>query len=205
MAKNRKPAAEVFLNVPYDEKFEKLFVAYIAGISAFGLVPRATLEIRTSLRRLEKIVALVSKCRYSLHDLSRVELDVQAPRTPRFNMPFELGLAVARQLSAGIGKHKWFVCESQKLRLLKSLSDLNGTDPYVHGGTIAGVFRELCNIFVRADRQPTVQQMFQIYREMHRNLPRVLLQAGADSPYTARVFKDLSVLASACAARFVLI
>ena len=203
VAKNRKPAAEVFLNVPYDEKFERLFVAYIAGISAFGLVPRATLEIRTSSRRLEKIGRLISKCRYSLHDLSSVELDAHAPRTPRFNMPFELGLAVARQQNAGVGKHNWFVCESKQLRLLKSLSDLNGTDPYIHGGTIAGVFRELCNIFVRTDRQPTVQQMFRIYREMRRNLSHILRQAGADSSYTARVFKDLSILASVCAERFV--
>ena len=203
MPKKRRPAAEVFLNVPYDREFERLFLAYIAGISAFGLVPRATLEIPTSSLRLEKIVQLISKCRYSLHDLSRVQLDAHAPRTPRFNMPFELGLAVARQLNLGVGKHDWFVCEAKKRRLSKSLSDLNGTDPYIHEGTIAGVFRELCNIFVRVDRQPTVQQMFGIYREMRRNLPNILLHSGAASPYAARVFKDLSVLASAAAATFV--
>jgi len=32
---------------------------------------------------------------YSFHDLSRVELDKKLPPTPRFNMPFELGLVVA--------------------------------------------------------------------------------------------------------------
>lgn len=40
MAKPKKRRDEVFLNIPYESKFEKLFVAYIAGLSAFGLVPR---------------------------------------------------------------------------------------------------------------------------------------------------------------------
>jgi hypothetical protein len=55
-----KPSAEkadVFLNIPYDERFEKLLLAYIAGISAFGFVPRATLEIPFSQRRLERIIS----------------------------------------------------------------------------------------------------------------------------------------------------
>jgi hypothetical protein len=203
VAKNRKPPGEVFLNVPYDHKSENLFLAYLAGISAFGLAPRATLEIPTSSRRLEKIFRLIKKCHYSIHDLSRVEVDAKAPRTPRFNMPFELGLAVAHGMS-GIGdKHQWFVCEARNRRLLKSLSDLNGTDAYIHDGKIVGVFRELCNIFSRRDRQPTTQQMGRIYREMRRNLPRILRESGAESPYSARAFKDLSVVANAYAIRLV--
>jgi hypothetical protein len=87
------------------------------------------------------------------HDLSRVELDRSFPPTPRFNMPFELGLAI------GSRQHSWFVFESKTRRLQKSLSDLNGTDVYVHEGTPRGVFRELSNAFVRSKRQPTVQEM----------------------------------------------
>jgi len=34
-----------FLNIPYDVDFQSLYLAYIAGITAFGLRPRATLEI----------------------------------------------------------------------------------------------------------------------------------------------------------------
>jgi hypothetical protein len=203
VAKKRTPPAEVFLNIPYDDRFTNLFLAYIAGISAFGLVPRATLEIQGSSRRLEKILALIGACRYSIHDLSRVELDRNAPRTPRFNMPFELGLAVAYQKSATRREHDWFVCEARSLRLLKSLSDLNGTDAYVHDGTIMGVFRELRNIFVRPDRQPTTQQMSRIYREMRRNLPGILRKSGTDSLYKATVFKDISFVASDFANRFV--
>lgn len=200
MARSRKPSDKVFLNIPYDQKFENLFLAYVAGITAFGLVPRAMLEIPTSSRRLEKILDLIGECRYSIHDISRLELDSHAPRTPRFNMPFELGLAVAYYRKVSSARHGWHVFESTPQRLLKSLSDLNGTDPHIHHSTIAGVFRELCNIFVRSYRQPTAPQMWRIYREMRRNLPTLLHRSGANHVYQTRIFKDLSVLASAWAA-----
>ena len=190
--------AEVFLNIPYDQKFERLFLAYICGISAFGLVPRATLEIPTSSRRLDRILSLIGDCQYSIHDLSRVELDLRAPRTPRFNMAFELGLSVAHEKSLK-KSHEWFVCESLNFRLAKSLSDLNGTDPFIHDGTIAGVFRELCSMFRRPGRQPSIQQMSGIYRAVRASVPLVLREAGSRSLYTARVFKELCVVASASA------
>jgi hypothetical protein len=62
----------VFLNLAYDARFRTLFLAYLAGTSAFGLIPRATLEIPGSARRLDRIVTLMESCRYSIHDMSRV-------------------------------------------------------------------------------------------------------------------------------------
>jgi hypothetical protein len=196
VAKPRQLTASVFLNIPYDRKFERLFLAYICGVSAFGLIPRATLEIPSGTRRLDRILDLLRTCRYSIHDLSRVELDNRKPRTPRFNMPFELGLTVALERISSNFQHDWYVCEAVGPRLMKSLSDLNGTDPQIHGGTVNGVFEGVCNIFVRQNRQPTVQQMKNIYREVLKRLPIVTRQAGAKSIYAARVFQDLCVLAS---------
>lgn len=149
----RKPkrsakAESVFLNIPYDDAFENLLLAYIAGISAFGFVPRATLEIPFGERRVEKILALINSSKYSIHDLSRVQLDRSAPRTPRFNMPFELGLTIGTRNS----NHSWIVCETVKHRIKKSLSDIDGTDVYIHDGRIRGVFRELANAFIRVER-----------------------------------------------------
>jgi len=133
-----------FLNVPYDEPFGDLYLAYIAGITAFGLTPRATLELPGGERRLDRIFSLIRTCRYSFHDLSRVELDHNRPPTPRFNMPFELGLAVAWQ-NMYAENHTWYVLETKQRRVAKSLSDLNGTDVYVHNGKPQGIFRELGN------------------------------------------------------------
>jgi hypothetical protein len=99
MAANEPLAVEpqaraVFLNFPYDGQFVPLYLAYIAGVCAFKLIPRVALELPGGERRLNRIVELILSCRYSFHDLSRVELDLRRPRTPRMNMPFELGLAV---------------------------------------------------------------------------------------------------------------
>lgn len=131
--------------------------------------------------------------------MSRVQLDRSAPRTPRFNMPFELGLTV------GIGSpdHAWIVFESRRHRIKKSLSDIDGTDVYIHDGTVRGVFRELCNAFVRTRRQPSVLQMMRIYRVLRSNFEAILRKAGARDPFNARVFLDLSVLASAAADKLV--
>jgi hypothetical protein len=97
----------VFLNIPYDLHFQDLYLAYIAGLVSLGLYPRATIEIVGGERRLDRIFTLIQTCPYSVHDLSRVELDRKQPETPRFNMPLELGLAVAgknsiRQCTSGL-------------------------------------------------------------------------------------------------------
>lgn len=196
---NRRGSVSVFLNIPYDAQFERLYLAYIAGITAFGLEPHATLEIPGGARRLDRIFELIRSCAYSIHDLSRVQLDAKAPRTPRFNMPFELGLAVAWEKLGN--KHTWYVCEAVERRILKSLSDLNGSDVYIHNRSVQGVFRELCSAFVRRTDQPTVQEMEFVYRDLSGTLPAIMRQAGAKSPFTARVFSDLCVRARAVHSR----
>ena len=192
----------VFLNLSYDAKFEPLLLAYIAGISAFGLLPRTPLEIPGGGRRLDRIFDLLRGCRYSIHDLSRVQVSRDAPRTPRFNMPFELGLAVAHQQSGGA--HTWFVFEEVAHRLSKSLSDLDGSDVYLHQGTPNGVLAELSNAFVRSDRQPNIDQMRAIYRELRKAKPIILHDAGAKTVFAARPFKDLCTFASALADEVIL-
>lgn len=203
MPKRKKSRTRVFLNVPYDTKFERLFLAYIAGISAYGMVPRATLQVTDSSRRLEKILSLERSCTYSIHDLSRVQLDPRKPRVPRFNMPFELGLCVSDANRRTGQKQNWFVFEAEANRLDKSLSDLKGTDPRIHDATVRGVLSGLCNIFRRPGRQPSVPQMLQIYRRLRKSQPAILKRAGSGTLYTRRVFGDVCVAASTEAGRAV--
>jgi hypothetical protein len=194
----RKARTEIFLNLPYDPNFENLFPAYVCASHAIGLVPRVTLEIPGGARRLDRIFALIRQCAFSVHDLSRVQLDRNRPRTPRFNMPFELGLAVAWEKTGQ--PHTWFVMEGMSYRLAKSLSDLNGTDPYIHKGTVEGVFREMGNAFVRR-RGATVPQMWTLYREVHKQIPRILERCGTRSVFEARAFEEVSLAANVAAGR----
>jgi len=198
--KNRLSKTEdsVFLNIPYDSLFVRPFLAYICGICAYGLIPRATLEIPGGARRLDRIVALIESCRYSIHDMSRVELDMTPPATPRFNMPFELGLSVLHAMKNPT-EQTWFLFESKNWRIQKSLSDLNGTDPYIHNGTVEGVFRELAKAFIREDRQPSVRQMQGLFDGLSPVLPRILTDAAASDPFNARAFKDIVVFTTALA------
>jgi hypothetical protein len=184
-----------FINVPYDEKYQDLYLAIIAGLTAFGLDPRATLEIPGGARRLDRIFELITSCQYSFHDLSRVEVDRRRPPTPRFNMPFELGVVLGWLKTSKKSNHTWFVFESVGRRVSKSLSDLDGTDAYIHDGRPKGVFRELGNALVRSTDQPTLRQMNAVYRKIKIASPLIMKNAGAKSLFEARVFRQIVVLA----------
>jgi hypothetical protein len=68
-------------------------------------------------------------------------------------MPCELGLTITWQ-KLNPSRHTWFVFESRRRRLQKSLSDLDGSDPNILGATVEGIMRELCNAFVRRRGEP---------------------------------------------------
>lgn len=102
------PDFTVFLNFPFDEGYSPLFLALIAGLVALNREPHCVLEIPSGEQnRLDRIYGLIERCGASIHDLSRVTLSGPL-RVPRFNMPFELGLAysIARQRA-----HSFFVLE----------------------------------------------------------------------------------------------
>jgi hypothetical protein len=151
-------------------------------------------EITGSQRRLDRINNLIRGCRYSLHDLSRVELDRTPPLTPRFNMPFELGLAVAHANNRR-GAHQWFVFEAQHHRLKKSLSDLDGTDPYIHGADPRGVLKALCNALSRTKNQPTLNELQAIYGDLIKAARAIKIDLGGGSLFEASPFKQLVILA----------
>jgi hypothetical protein len=195
MPKVRVEQDSVFLNIPYDTRFQPLYLAYIVGLTELGLTPKATLAIPGGLNRLDRIFALIQSCRYSIHDLSRIQIDRNPPPTPRFNMPFELGLAIAWS-KLNSTRHTWFVSESVERRAQKSLSDLNGTDLNIHDGSPEGVMRELCNAFVRRENRPRVPQMMDSYRALRRILPTIKRNSGTDKVFTATMFEELITTAA---------
>lgn len=189
----------VFLNIPYDEEFKKLYVAYIVGICQLGLIPLIASGVPGGERRLDRILALIQSCRYSIHDLSRVELSSTPPATPRFNMPLELGLTIT-WAKLHPKRHTWFLWESEPRRIQKSKSDLDGTDTYIHSGTVEGVMTELRNAFVR-DNAPSVQTMLSAYRAVESEIGGILNEAGTTNAYAASVFSALCFIAGSVAIR----
>jgi hypothetical protein len=110
-------------------------------------------------------------------------------------MPFELGLVLGWLQTRPKTSHTWFLFEAVNRRVSKSLSDLDGTDPYIHDDKPTGLFRELGNALVRSADQPSVGQMNDIYRKIKTASPLVRENAGAKSLFEARVFRQLVVLA----------
>lgn len=184
----------VFLNIPYDEEFRSLYIAYVAGLCLLNLVPHVASEIPGSDRRLDRIFQLIQSCRYSIHDLSRVELSAVSASVPRFNMPLELGMTITWS-NLHPNSHTWFVWESEPYRLQQSASDLNGTDPYIHDGTAEGVLRQLRNAFGGAHSH-SVPGMLEVHRFVDDRLDAILRKNGTHNPYDRSVFMELCWLSS---------
>lgn len=178
--------------MPFDGRYAPLYLAAIAGLCGLGLRPRGVVEIAGPQRRLERIQNLLGRCPISVHDLSRVELSRGAPR---FNMPFELGLAVEMSRHQ---KHEWFVLESRPYRLQRSLSDLNGTDPLIHGGRPEGLLQVLADVFDRPHK-PRVP-LEPIFDHLRRQAPTLSRRYGG--LYTRGAFADLVWSATDLAAQF---
>jgi len=89
-------------------------------------------------------------------------LDDPKPRTPRFNMPFELGLAVGLRRWCR-PKHQWFVFDQQRHRLPKALSDLAGMPGHEYNGTARSLLLEMMNIFPpQRYRQASIDELMRI-------------------------------------------
>lgn len=161
----------VFLNTPYDRKYQSLFVTLVGTLVCLGQKPRCVLEIsETGQGRLFRIFELLSSCGASIHDLSRVGTP------PRFNMPFELGLACSLKLSAG--SHEVVVFDSVDYRLDRTLSDYKGRDPGIHHNRSDELVTCLLDVFevpnapapssLRSAAKLLRQSAQQISRQYHR-------------------------------------
>ena len=141
---------DVFINCPFEKRYERVFLALIAGLVGLNLRPRSVLEIDTTHDRVRRIWSLLRSCQYSIHDLSKVQLSKAAKNSgkfsvPRFNMPFEAGLAVAL---AQTTRHQWKVFEEKAYRIQESCSDLNGYEAFIHDLDPEVVLRKLLTAFI---------------------------------------------------------
>lgn len=183
----RTPAvapSDVFINIPFDTTHERIFLALVAGLVSLGLNPRSVLEVPPSTDRLRRLYSIISACPFSLHDLSRVQLSrTGAFRVPRFNMPFELGLAAAVSLQQN-ARHEWRILERVPLRVGQSLSDIGGYDASIHGGSVRGTMDVLLDIFDKAKNPPLSEAddllwVYRALREFRATLPKNCYRVSA--------------------------
>jgi len=127
----------VFINCPFDEPYAPLFNAIVFAVHDVGFRARCALEASNAGQfRLSKIMDIISSCKYSIHDLSRTEIDKDT-KLPRFNMPLELGLDLGcRRFGSSFHKTKVsLVMDIELHRYERFISDIKGQDIYAHGGS----------------------------------------------------------------------
>lgn len=167
----------VFVNLPFDEPYKPLFEAVIFAITASGYRIRCALEEDDSGDiRIDKLDRLIRESPLSVHDLSRTELG--ANDLPRFNMPFELGLAIgARRFGSRTQKfNKIKIMVAEPYRLPAYLSDLGGNDPAAHHSqpeTVIRIVRDFLHETPDGGRLPGPARFYDYFQEFKRALPDI--------------------------------
>lgn len=122
----------VFINCPFDRSYKPLLDAILFTIHDCGFIARTALEVRGAAEfRLAKIARILEESRWSIHDISRVEVSPENP-LPRFNMPFECGLALGLQRFGRKRDRDFLILAGEPYQDKRTLSDLSGQDGAYH-------------------------------------------------------------------------
>jgi hypothetical protein len=151
------PSRSVFINCPFDAEYAALFDAVLFATVCCGFMPRSALESGTVAEpRLARITRAIFSSRYSIHDLSRCT-GGGTENLARFNMPLELGMAMARRFMDPSSEHDWLVLVPRGHAYLRFVSDLAAYDPATHDGSIQGiVLSAMAWLATRKDAIPPV-------------------------------------------------
>lgn len=123
----------VFINCPFDDDYKPILRAIVYSIYRCGFYPQTALDEDDGTElRLLKIMRKMKSCRYGIHDLSRIELNLAS--FPRFNMPFELGIFFGAKLFGDDSQKRKnaLILERQKYTYQQYISDLSGIDTKAH-------------------------------------------------------------------------
>ena len=168
----------VFINCPFDNLYSDLFNAIVFTIHDTGFRPRCALEANNAgQNRLEKLLNIISNCKYSIHDLSRIQHD-KSTKLPRFNMPFELGLDLGCKNFGNIHQRQKviLIMDSEPYRYQKFISDLAGHDISPHSNNERKLITTVRNWFnLEIDSHVTIvpsgEMIFDRYQDFKNSLP----------------------------------
>ncbi len=177
----------VFLNVPYDTGYEQNFLALISALISIGRIPRCAAEEPVLGRtRMTRIFRLLRGCKVSIHDLCRVT------HPPRFNIPFELGVAFALSKLDG---HKFIVLESKRYRMDVNLSDLKGVDPLVHANNPRKLVSCVLSELGSTRGAPDIDQIMDIFKYLSGIAPSLKRSHRGSKLFYRPIFNSLMAAA----------
>lgn len=177
----------VFINCPFDDAFNPLFEAIVFAVQDIGFRARCAREASNAGQyRLSKIMDIISDCKYSIHDLSRTDLDT-ASGLPRFNMPFELGLDLGcKRFGRPFQKEKvCLIMDVEPYRYQQFISDIAGQDIHAHKRDETKIIK-IVRDWLRLEIDPGVfivpggAQIYRRYRAFQKALPSLCRKYGYD-------------------------
>ncbi|MEO5685301.1 MAG: hypothetical protein ABIQ88_21825 [Chitinophagaceae bacterium] len=181
----------VFINCPFDALYQPMLRAIVFAVYRCGFLPVTALDTDDGTEtRLLKIIRLIERCRYGIHDLSRIEQS--SGNFPRFNMPFELGIFFgARYLGDKIQRNKnALIFERVKFTYQQYISDLNGIDPKAHNNDPFMAIQLTSDWLRTASGRKTIPGHVVLkteYQEFDEKLPAIIAKLGfaiSDLPLT---------------------
>ena len=176
------PSKSVFINCPFDSAYKALLHAIIFASVCRGFFPRSAVESGSVADpRMARILEVLFSSRYSIHDLSRCRGE-GSEALARFNMPLELGMALA--IRHQDGQHDWAVLVPNDHQYLKFVSDLGGFDPLTHDGTVQMVVRAVTSwLAIRPDAVPgaTPKQVLDLLPKYEEEVVRLTEEWGEAS------------------------
>ena len=183
----------VFINVPFDRRYEKLFHALVFTIHECGFLSRCALESTDGSEiRINKLYNIIEACSLGIHDLSRTTPD-PVNRLPRFNMPLELGIFLGAKHFGSVKQQRKsaLILERDQYRYQKFCSDLAGQDIRAHHNTVEDAIRAVRDWLKSARAGATIpgpRTIIDRYLGFRRDLPRMCRAEGV--AITGMLFLD---------------
>lgn len=192
-------SSRVFINCPFDDQYQGIFDALIFAVFDCGFIPRCAMEIDDASQiRIDKIFGIIEGCKFSIHDISRTELDPET-NLPRFNMPLELGMFLGAKRFGGKRQTEkcCMVMDREQYRFQQYISDIAGQDIKAHNDDperAVGVVRNWLNAASKRRTIPGGGAIWRRYQRYQEDLPG--LCDTADLAVNEMTFNDKATFAS---------
>jgi len=176
-------SSAVFINVPFDRRYKKLFDALVFAVHDCGFLARSAREQDDGSQvRLDKLYEIIGDCQFGIHDLSRTSLDTKYG-LPRFNMPLELGIFLGAKKYGGAqqARKTCLILDREPFRYQIFCSDIAGQDIRAHYNDVSEAIAAVRN-WLRTNRPscliPGAGRMQERYLEFRLDLPAVARAAS---------------------------
>jgi len=176
------PSASVFINCPFDKRYQPIFDAIVFCVVGCGFEPRCTLELTDAGEvRIENIYRLIGRCNHGIHDISRTEVDDQPYQLPRFNMPLELGIFLgAKRFGGRSSRKRCLIMDRAPYRYKRFISDIGGQDIKAHYTRPVNAIRHVRDWLQSAPGKAAIPggtKIWQDYQRFRTELPVIAEEA----------------------------